>query len=128
VHGDGQAQGWDAVPPGEQVPPAGYGPPPGYAPSPGYGAAQLLRRRPPALLFGSALAAVGVLLLTLLVGSATLGAGDRTGLTVFLLLAAPLPVLTAVYARLGRVTGWAAAPAGGPLTGGPFAGGPLAGR
>jgi hypothetical protein len=60
---------------------------------------------------------VGVLLLTLLVGWATLGAGDRTGLTVFLLLAAPLPVLTAVYARLGRVTGWAAAggPAGGPL-------------
>jgi hypothetical protein len=80
------------------------------------GAAQLLQRRPPHLLFGSALAAVAVLLLTLVTGWATLGGNDRAGLTMFLLLAAPLPVLTSVYARLHRVVGWAAAGWSGPTS------------
>ncbi|WP_457008440.1 hypothetical protein [Geodermatophilus sp. SYSU D00965] len=77
------------------------------------GAAQLLQRRTPTLLFGSAVAAVAVLLLTLVTGWVAFDDGDdRVGVTVFLLLAAPLPVLTAVYARLRRVTGWAGAAAG----------------
>jgi hypothetical protein len=77
------------------------------------GAARLLQRRPPGLLFSSAAAAVGVLLLTLVVGLVTFDRSDDVfGLVVFLLFAAVLPVLTAVFARLPRTTGWAAAGTG----------------
>jgi hypothetical protein len=53
---------------------------------------------------------VGVLLLALVVGVATTASSDaRVGLAFSTLFAAPLPVLTAVYTRLPRVTGWATA-------------------
>jgi hypothetical protein len=73
------------------------------------GATWLLGRRRPDLLFWSALAAVAVLLLALVVGLATLSGDDAAGLGVFVFLALSLPVLTAVYARLPGVTGWVGA-------------------
>jgi hypothetical protein len=76
------------------------------------GAARLLGRRTAQLLFGSALAAAGTLLLALVVGLATLSGDGAVGLAVFVLLALPLPVLTAIYARLPRVVGWVAAATG----------------
>ena len=73
------------------------------------GAAELMRRRPTTLLFGSAVSAVGVLLLALVAGLLELAAGDVVGLAVFIVLALPLPVLTAIFAKVGTVTGWVAA-------------------
>jgi hypothetical protein len=76
------------------------------------GGVRLLGRRPPALLFASALAAVLVLLIALLTGLVTLSAPDDVvGLTVVLLLAAPLPVVTAVLSWRPVVAGWVAAAA-----------------
>jgi hypothetical protein len=71
------------------------------------GAARLLGRRSPAVLFASALASVVVLFLALVVGAASQDAEEVTGFAVFLVLALPLPVLTAVFARLPRTLGWA---------------------
>ncbi|WP_141137548.1 hypothetical protein [Blastococcus mobilis] len=73
------------------------------------GAATLLGRRSPGLLFGAALASVGVLVLVAVVGMATLYGGDRGGVILFVGCALPLPVLTAVFARRPRVRGWATA-------------------
>ena len=74
------------------------------------GAVRLLGHRSPVVLFGSALASVAVLVLALVVGAVTI---DRTGgtedLAVFVLMAAVLPVLTAIFAWLPTVRGWAAA-------------------
>jgi hypothetical protein len=72
------------------------------------GAAVLMGRGSPNPLFGSALAAAAVLVLVLFVGVATLDADGRTGVSMFVVLALPLPVLTAVFARVHRTVGWAA--------------------
>jgi hypothetical protein len=45
----------------------------------------------------------------LVVGLATLDAGARSGMLVVVVLALPLPVLTAVFARRPQVRGWVAA-------------------
>jgi hypothetical protein len=74
------------------------------------GGVRLQDRRSPVILFGSAVAAVGVLLVAFLAGALTI---DRTdgmdGLTMFVLAALVLPVLTAIFAWLPVVRGWAAA-------------------
>jgi hypothetical protein len=53
-------------------------------------------------------AAVAVLVLALIAGAATLSGDSMLGLGMFVLFALVLPVLTAVFARLPRVRGWAA--------------------
>jgi hypothetical protein len=70
------------------------------------GASILMRRGSSTTLFGSALASVGVLVLTWLTGVASLDAQSLFGLTMFLVLALPLPVLTAVFARMRITVGW----------------------
>jgi hypothetical protein len=73
------------------------------------GAVRLLGRRSPTVLFGSSLASVAVLLLALLAAAVTI---DRTsgldGILMFVLFAMVLPVVTAVFAWLPVVRGWAA--------------------
>jgi hypothetical protein len=74
------------------------------------GGVRLLGRRSPVVLFGSALASVAVLLMALLVGVVTIDrTGGTEGLAIFVLMAAILPVLTAIFAWLPIVRGWAAA-------------------
>jgi hypothetical protein len=73
------------------------------------GAAALMSRGSPGLLFGAAVASVGVLFLVAVVGMATLDVDDMLGRLVLVVLALPLPILTAVFARQPRVRGWAAA-------------------
>ena len=73
------------------------------------GAAELMRRRSTSVLFGSAVSAVAVLLVALVAGLAELAADDVVGLAIFVVIALPLPVLTAVFAKVGTVTGWDAA-------------------
>jgi hypothetical protein len=74
------------------------------------GGVRLLGRRSPALLFGSAMGGVGVLVLAWLAGAATI---DRTdgmqGLSFFVVTALLLPALTAIFAWQRTVRGWAAA-------------------
>ena len=72
------------------------------------GAAELMRRRSTSVLFGSAVSAVAVLLVALVAGLAELAADDVVGLVIFVVIALPLPVLTAVFAKVGTVTGWVA--------------------
>ncbi len=73
------------------------------------GGVRLLNRHSPALVFAAALASVVVLFLALAVGAGTADGSDVAGLAVFLVLALPLPVLTAVFARLPATVGWTAA-------------------
>ena len=73
------------------------------------GATELLRRRAPGMLLGSAVAAVVVLLVGFVVGVLELQADDLVGLAVFVVLALPLPLLTAIFARLRTVRDWVAA-------------------
>ena len=73
------------------------------------GAAALLGRRTAELLLRAALASVAVLALVLVVGLATLDGDARVGMLVTVVLALPLPVLTAVFARRPQVRGWVAA-------------------
>jgi len=73
------------------------------------GAAVLTSRGSPGLLFGAAVASVGVLFLVAVVGMATLNVDDMLGRLLLVVLALPLPVTTAVFARQPRVRGWAAA-------------------
>lgn len=73
------------------------------------GSNQLLRRESERNLFASAGLSVGVLTVSLLIGLATLTKGDLFGQIVFILLAAPLPILTAVFARTRTVSDWVAA-------------------
>ncbi|HEY0125997.1 MAG TPA: hypothetical protein VGB58_02535 [Blastococcus sp.] len=73
------------------------------------GAAALLGRRTAELLFRAALASVAVLALVLVVGLATLDGDARVGMLGTVVLALPLPVLTAVFARRPVVRGWVAA-------------------
>jgi hypothetical protein len=70
------------------------------------GANQILRRKSERNLFASAALAVGVLLLSLVIGLVTLTDGDLAGQAVFIVLAVPLPLLTAIFARARSVTGW----------------------
>ena len=72
------------------------------------GSAQLVHRNSPGLLFGAAVAAVAILVLALIAGAATLSGDSMLGLGMFVLFALVLPVLTAVFAWLPRVRGWAA--------------------
>jgi hypothetical protein len=72
------------------------------------GSAQLARRATAGVLFGAAVASVAVLVLVLLAGAATLDGDAMVGLSLFVVFALVLPVLTAVFARLPRVRGWAA--------------------
>jgi hypothetical protein len=84
------------------------------------GGVRLQRRRSPAVLFGFAVASVLVLLLAWLAGALTIDrSGGLAGLTVFVVVALVLPVLTAVFAWLPRVRGWVAARGAGRLPGGP---------
>ncbi|MBM7806546.1 hypothetical protein JOD57_002383 [Geodermatophilus bullaregiensis] len=71
------------------------------------GGVRLLGRRSPLVLSTSALAAVVVLFLALVAAAGTLDADDVEGLVVVLVLALPLPVLTAVFSRLPATVGWA---------------------
>jgi hypothetical protein len=74
------------------------------------GAAWTLQRRTARLLFGSALAAVGVLLVVLVVGlSALSDSGGFRGLLVFVLMALPLPIVTACLAGRREINDWVAA-------------------
>ena len=74
------------------------------------GGVRLQRRRSPAVLFGAAIGCIAVLVLAWVAGSVSI---DRTdgldGLTVFVFAALVLPVLTAVFAWMQVVRGWAAA-------------------
>ena len=74
------------------------------------GGLRLSARRPPDLLFGSAIAAVAVLLLALFAGAVTI---DRTdgldGLAMFVVVALILPTLTAIFSWLPVVRSWTAA-------------------
>ncbi|MDK3255212.1 hypothetical protein QOZ86_01725 [Blastococcus capsensis] len=70
------------------------------------GGVRLLQRHAPGLLFGSALAAIGVLAVALVAGMLTLGDEDRVAVAVFVLFACVLPAITAVFARLRAVTHW----------------------
>jgi hypothetical protein len=70
------------------------------------GAALLMRRRSPLLLFWSALAAVLVLVLAEIVAIVWVGGDGPLGVGVFVLLALPLPVLTAVFATRPKTRGW----------------------
>jgi hypothetical protein len=76
------------------------------------GAAELMRRRPSTLLFGSAVSSVAVLVVALIAGLLELPADDVFGLAVFVVAALPLPVLTAIFAKVGSVSGWVAADLG----------------
>ncbi|MDX6323686.1 MAG: hypothetical protein QOK15_40, partial [Nocardioidaceae bacterium] len=73
------------------------------------GGVRLLQRYSPVVLFGSAVASVAVLLIALLAGALTLYPDQIAGLVVTVVIALPLPILTAVFAWQGRVRGWAEA-------------------
>ena len=74
------------------------------------GGVRLQARRSPALLFGSSLAAVAVLLLALLAASVTIDrSGGVEGLAMFVAVALILPGLTAIFSWLPVVRGWTAA-------------------
>jgi hypothetical protein len=70
------------------------------------GANQILRRESERNLIAAAVLSTGVLLLSLLLGLASLEEPDLDVQVVFLVLAAPLPVLTAVFARNSIVVDW----------------------
>jgi hypothetical protein len=72
-----------------------------------YGAAQLLGRRSPMILFAAALASVASLLLVGVVAASTLYGEDADFFLGFVLVALPLPVVTAVLARVRPTVGWA---------------------
>jgi hypothetical protein len=73
------------------------------------GGLQLMRRRSASLLFASAAVSVTVLLVSLIVGVGWLVERELIGLALFVVLALPLPLLTAIFARAGSVTSWLAA-------------------
>jgi hypothetical protein len=73
------------------------------------GGVRLLQRYSPVVLFGSAVASVAILLISLLTGLSTLYPDQIAGLVLTVVLALPLPILTAVFAWQPRVRGWAEA-------------------
>ncbi len=72
------------------------------------GGIRLLNRYSPTPLFAASLVAVVVLFLFLVAAAGTLDSDGVIGVTAFLVFALPLPVLTAVFARLPATVGWAA--------------------
>jgi hypothetical protein len=70
------------------------------------GALQPLRRRSAQILFASAAASVAILMISLIVGVGFLTQDDLLGLAVFIAVALPLPLLTAIFARARAVRGW----------------------
>jgi len=72
------------------------------------GGAKLMDRGSATPLFVSALAAVAVLALAFVVGAGTMEPPDLLALAVFVVLALPLPVLTAILARRPVTLGWTA--------------------
>lgn len=58
------------------------------------------------LLLGSALVSIAVLLLTLIIGVLASDSTSTVGILVFVLLALPLPVVTAILAAQKPVQGW----------------------
>jgi hypothetical protein len=72
------------------------------------GGVRLLGGHSSALLFGSGLAAIGVLALSWLVALGTLPRDGVLAVTVFVVLALPLPVLTTVFAWTPTVRRWTA--------------------
>jgi hypothetical protein len=76
------------------------------------GGVHLTRRRSSGLLFASAATAVGVLVLSLIVGVGWLTPEDLAGQAVFVGTALPLPLLTAIFSRARTVTGWLGADIG----------------
>jgi hypothetical protein len=73
------------------------------------GAVQLMRRRSAQILFASAAASVAILMISLIVGVGFLTQDDLLGQAVFIAVALPLPLLTAIFARARAVTGWLSA-------------------
>jgi hypothetical protein len=71
------------------------------------GAARLLAGDLSELLFFSAIAAVGVLVLAEGIALVALAGADVLGVTVFVVLALPLPILTAVFAWQPDTRDWA---------------------
>ena len=76
------------------------------------GGVQLTGRRSSGVLFASAATAVGVLVLSLIVGVGWLTPGDLAGQAVFVATALPLPLLTAIFSRARTVTSWLGAELG----------------
>ena len=76
------------------------------------GGIRLLGGKAVTLLLWSAVAAVVLLVLALLGGLVTLPAYDVDGLVPFIVLALPLPIVTAALTAQQRVRGWAATGAG----------------
>jgi hypothetical protein len=73
------------------------------------GAARLLGRKSPDVLFGSAVGSVTVLLLAVVADALTIDrTGGLTGILMFVFVALPLPVVTACLAWRSVVRGWAA--------------------
>jgi hypothetical protein len=74
------------------------------------GAVRLLGRKSPDILFGSAVGAVTVLLLAVIADALTIDrTGGLAGILMFVAMALPLPILTAIFAWRSVVRGWAAA-------------------
>jgi hypothetical protein len=74
------------------------------------GGVRLQDRRSPVPLFGSAIGCCAVLLLAWVAGALTIDRSDGLeGLSVFVMAALVLPVLTAIFAWLPVVRAWAAA-------------------
>jgi len=73
------------------------------------GGVRLTGRRSAGLLFAAAAASVGLLLASLIAGIGWLTSGDLAFQVVFVVVALPLPLLTAIFARARSVTGWVAA-------------------
>jgi vacuolar-type H+-ATPase subunit I/STV1 len=71
------------------------------------GAARLLSGDLPGPLFGWAIAAVGVLVVAALVALVAFDAADLLAVAIFVVLAVPLPVLTAVFAWRPDTRDWA---------------------
>jgi hypothetical protein len=71
------------------------------------GAARLLGGDLPGLLFSWAIAAVGVLVVAMIVALVAFGPADLLAVAIFVVLAVPLPILTAVFAWQPDTRDWA---------------------
>ena len=73
------------------------------------GGVHLTGRRTARLLFASAATSIGILLFSLIAGIGWLTSDDLVFQAVFVVVALPLPLLTAIFARARSVTGWVSA-------------------
>jgi len=73
------------------------------------GGVHLTGRRSAGVLFASAATSVGILLFSLIAGIGWLTSDDLAFQAVFVAVALPLPLLTAIFSRARSVTGWVAA-------------------